>query len=118
LDLAANAPNIVGLVGRLDPADPGFWKNLERFHKNRLFLGIRQGQLHLGLDKPEYMAHLKTLLDAVNAEDRRGVETVFRGVQAPLAKPGQLSRLERPNYDFARYLAQRGSALLGIGGVR
>lgn len=55
----------------------------------------------------EYMATLKTLLDAVNAEDRRGVEAVFRGVHAPLAKPGNLSPLERPNYDFARYLAQR-----------
>jgi phenylpropionate dioxygenase-like ring-hydroxylating dioxygenase large terminal subunit len=54
-----------------------------------------------------YMAELKTLLDAVNAEDRRGVEAVFRGVSAPLAKPGHLSPLERPNYDFARYLAQR-----------
>jgi choline monooxygenase len=55
----------------------------------------------------DYMATLKTLLDAVNAEDRRGVEAVFRGVHAPLAKPGHLSHLERPNYDFARYLARR-----------
>jgi choline monooxygenase len=55
----------------------------------------------------DYMAALKTLLDEVNAEDRRGVEAVFRGVNAPLAKPGHLSHLERPNYDFARYLAQR-----------
>ncbi len=56
---------------------------------------------------PDYMATLKTLLDAVNAEDRRGVEAVFRGVHAPLARPGHLSPLERPNYDFARYLASR-----------
>ena len=55
----------------------------------------------------EYMSSLKTLLDDVNAEDRRGVEAVFRGVQAPLASPGHLSHLERPNYDFARYLASR-----------
>ncbi|MCA8233326.1 SRPBCC family protein [Burkholderia cenocepacia] len=53
----------------------------------------------------EYMATLKKLLDEVNLEDRRGVEAVFRGVHAPLAKPGHLSHLERPNYDFARYLA-------------
>ncbi len=53
------------------------------------------------------MATLKTLLDEVNAEDKRGVEAVFRGVQAPLAKPGHLSHLERPNYDFARYLASK-----------
>lgn len=58
----------------------------------------------------EYMATLKTLLDEVNAEDRRGVEAVFRGVHAPLAKPGHLSHLERPNYDFARYLASHVAA--------
>jgi choline monooxygenase len=55
----------------------------------------------------EYLATLKALLDEVNAEDKRGVEAVFRGVQAPLARPGHLSHLERPNYDFARYLARR-----------
>ncbi|QIE26879.1 Carnitine monooxygenase oxygenase subunit (plasmid) [Caballeronia sp. SBC1] len=55
----------------------------------------------------QYMASLKELLDAVNEEDRRGVQAVFRGVQAPLAKPGHLSHLERPNYDFAHYLAQQ-----------
>ena len=55
----------------------------------------------------QYMASLKELLDAVNEEDRRGVQAVFRGVQAPLAKTGHLSHLERPNYDFARYLAQQ-----------
>lgn len=57
----------------------------------------------------EYMAQLKKLLDEVNAEDRMGVESVFRGVQAPLATPGHLNRLERPNYDFACYLAKRAS---------
>jgi phenylpropionate dioxygenase-like ring-hydroxylating dioxygenase large terminal subunit len=59
---------------------------------------------------PEANAHmttLKKLLDEVNAEDRRGVEAVFRGVHAPLAKPGNLSHLERPNYDFARYIAAK-----------
>jgi choline monooxygenase len=54
-----------------------------------------------------HMATLKSLLDEVNAEDKRGVEAVFRGVHAPLAKPGHLSHLERPNYDFARYLASK-----------
>jgi hypothetical protein len=43
----------------------------------------------------------------VNAEDKHGVEAVFRVVHAPLAKPGHLSPLERPNYDFARYVASK-----------
>jgi choline monooxygenase len=59
----------------------------------------------------EYMAQLKKLLDEVNAEDRRGVEAVFRGVRAPLARPGQLNRLERPNYDFSRYIARQVSTI-------
>jgi len=66
----------------------------------------------------EHMVKLKKLLDDVNAEDRRGVEAVFRGVQAPLATPGQLSALERPNYDFARYIAQRASRFVDLDPVR
>jgi predicted TIM-barrel fold metal-dependent hydrolase len=80
LDVAASAPMIVGFVGRLDPGDPGFAKNLERFTKNRLFLGIRQGQLHLGLDKPDYMANLKRLADADCSLD---VDTPRQGMTAP-----------------------------------
>jgi predicted TIM-barrel fold metal-dependent hydrolase len=79
LDQAASAPIIVGLVGRLDPADPAFGKNLERFVKNKLFLGIRQGQLHLGLDKPDYLANLKRLADADCSLD---VDTPRQGMTA------------------------------------
>jgi choline monooxygenase len=55
----------------------------------------------------EHMQTLKTLLDRVNEEDRHGVEMVFRNAHAPLAKPGHFSWLERPNYDFAQYLARQ-----------
>jgi len=41
LDLASTEPMIVGLVGRIEPGQPEFAKNLEHFHQNRLFLGIR-----------------------------------------------------------------------------
>jgi predicted TIM-barrel fold metal-dependent hydrolase len=64
LDVAKDNPIIVGLVGRIDPADVAFPKNLDRLVQNKLFLGIRQGQLQLGLDKPEYMSNLKRLADA------------------------------------------------------
>jgi L-fucono-1,5-lactonase len=90
LDMAANAPMIVGLVGRLDPADPAFGKNLERFHRNRLFLGIRQGQLHLGLDKPAYMANLKLLADADCSLD---VVTNRNVMPAPDVLPKVLDRV-------------------------
>jgi phenylpropionate dioxygenase-like ring-hydroxylating dioxygenase large terminal subunit len=59
---------------------------------------------------PEAQAHfaqLKTLLDRVNVEDRGCTEKVYRGLLSDLAEPGHLSHLERPNFDFAQYLAAR-----------
>jgi L-fuconolactonase len=41
LDLAAEDHSILGLVGNLDPRDPQFNENLNRFAKNPLFLGLR-----------------------------------------------------------------------------
>jgi phenylpropionate dioxygenase-like ring-hydroxylating dioxygenase large terminal subunit len=54
-----------------------------------------------------HFAQLKKLLDAVNVEDRGCTEKVYRGVCAGLARAGHLSHLERPNYDFAQYLAEK-----------
>jgi phenylpropionate dioxygenase-like ring-hydroxylating dioxygenase large terminal subunit len=62
------------------------------------------------VNDPEAQSHfqaIKTLLDEVNVEDRGCTEKVYRGLSSPLARPGHLSHLERPNYDFARYLADR-----------
>ncbi len=58
-------------------------------------------------DAQQHFAALKTLLDEVNVEDRGCTEKVYRGLRSSLATPGPLSHLERPNYDFARYLASR-----------
>ncbi|MDA7963585.1 SRPBCC family protein [Ruegeria sp.] len=55
----------------------------------------------------EYIATLKKLLDDVNLEDRDCTEKVFRGLNADAARPGHLSYLERPIYDFMQYLAER-----------
>lgn len=41
LDIAAGDPFIVGLVGRLEPVDANFERDLERFAANPLFLGLR-----------------------------------------------------------------------------
>ena len=62
------------------------------------------------MDDPEAPAHLaavKALLDKVNLEDKGCTERVYRGLLADLSAPGPLSHLERPNYDFAQYLARR-----------
>ena len=58
----------------------------------------------------ESLAHfdkLKELLDRVNLEDKGCTEKVYKGICSNLASPGPLSHLERPNYDFAQYLASR-----------
>lgn len=59
---------------------------------------------------PEAAAHLETvkgLLDHVNDEDRGCTEKVYRGLCAALSGPGHLSHLERPNFEFATYIASK-----------
>lgn len=57
-------------------------------------------------DAQAHFARLKTLLDEVNVEDRGCTEKVYQGLLSDLASPGHLSHLERPNFDFAQYLAR------------
>jgi L-fuconolactonase len=69
LDTAAKDTIIVGTVGDLEPGKPEFRKNLERFHKNPLFRGIRCGNLwgrdfSADVKKPEFIADLKALAGA------------------------------------------------------
>ena len=69
LDVAAKDTIIVGTVGNLEPGDPGFRKQLERFHRNPLFRGIRYGNLWgrnlaAELSKPEFIDGLKALAEA------------------------------------------------------
>lgn len=69
LDLVANEPFILGLVGNLQPAKPPFAADLDRLRKNRRFLGIRSGALW-GRDpatemaKAEFIRDMKRLADA------------------------------------------------------
>jgi phenylpropionate dioxygenase-like ring-hydroxylating dioxygenase large terminal subunit len=58
-------------------------------------------------DSLAHFAELKALLDRVNIEDRGCTEKVFRGLSAEAATAGHLSHLERPNFEFAQYLAER-----------
>ena len=59
---------------------------------------------------------MKVLLDRVKVEDRGCTEKVYRGLLSTFAKPGHLSHLERPNFDFAQYLAERtGGFVRGLG---
>ncbi len=69
LDIAAKAPVIVGTVGDLEPDKPDFRKELERFHRNPLFRGIRYGNLwgrslSRQLGNAEFVHGLKELAQA------------------------------------------------------
>jgi predicted TIM-barrel fold metal-dependent hydrolase len=69
LNIANSDPFVLGIIGDLDPADPAFRTQLERLHKNPLFLGIRYGNLwdrdllH-ELSKPHFLEGLRALADA------------------------------------------------------
>ncbi len=45
LEIEQNAPIMVGAVGNLHPEKPEFAEYLDRYHRNKLFLGIRYGNL-------------------------------------------------------------------------
>lgn len=69
LNVAANHPVIVGVVGDLVPSSPSFVDDLERLHGNALFLGIRYGNLWnrdlaADLETPGFIEGLKALAAA------------------------------------------------------
>ena len=69
LDVAAKDTIMVGTVGDLEPGKPEFRKQLERFHKNPLFRGIRYGNLwgrniSTEIGRPEFISDLKALAEA------------------------------------------------------
>jgi len=58
-------------------------------------------------NREEFTRELVTFFDRVNDEDRVVVEAIYRNTQAPLARPGPQSWLEREVHDFIGYLARR-----------
>ena len=65
LETIKDAPIIVGMIGDLDPTKSEFREYLERYHRNKLFLGIRYGNVWPGHDlvaavrKPEFIENMK-----------------------------------------------------------
>ncbi len=69
LNVAANHPVVVGIVGDLVPGTPEYLGDLERLHANPLFLGFRYGNLWsrdlaVDLKKPGFMDGLRALAQA------------------------------------------------------
>lgn len=62
LDLAADDPFIVGLVGHIDPNRPAFATELARFAKHELFCGIRCGGSYLDhVEEGSFLADMELL---------------------------------------------------------
>jgi predicted TIM-barrel fold metal-dependent hydrolase len=72
LDQAEKDPIVLGHVGFLEPGTPDYAQQLERFHRNKLFLGIRYsnrnnrdgGNITDAVNRPEFMSGLLLLADA------------------------------------------------------
>jgi len=69
LDIAAKDKMLVGTIGDLEPDKSEFRAQLDRFHKNPLFRGIRYGNLWdrdftAMIGKPEFIAGLKAMAEA------------------------------------------------------
>jgi len=73
LRLAKDDPFVVGIVGRVDPASPGFTEHLKRFAADPLFRGVRisTSLLRTLLDKDEF-ADLELFADHDLAVDVNG----------------------------------------------
>jgi predicted TIM-barrel fold metal-dependent hydrolase len=63
LQLAADNPSILGVVGNLAPGKPKFGEHLQRFAGNKAFRGIRIGHdaLRAGLEHPDFLADIRRL---------------------------------------------------------
>jgi L-fuconolactonase len=65
LEIIKNEPIIVGMIGNLNPTKPEFREYLERYHRNKLFLGIRYGNVWEGdslvaaVNSPDFIANMK-----------------------------------------------------------
>lgn len=82
----------------LTPDGPG--------HVKVLFGGGMSADWMADPDAPAHLAKVKELLDEVQVEDKGCTEKVYRGLCAAMSSPGPLSHLERPNFEFAQYIAR------------
>ena len=135
LDIAAKDKIVVGTVGDLEPGKPDFAKQLERFHANPLFRGIRYGNLwprdtghdDLGkaLAKPEFVQGLKLLAQAGLVLDTANPDPALIAavVRATDAVPDlrvvldHMPRFEPPYPADLHELAKRKQVYMKISGV-
>ncbi len=69
LETIKNQPIIVGMIGNLNPTKPEFREYLDRYHRNKLFLGIRYGNVWEGdslvaaIESPDFIANMKAFAE-------------------------------------------------------
>lgn len=83
----------------LTPDGPG--------HVNVLYGGGMSADWVADPEAEKHLNTLRLLLDDVNEEDKGCTERVYQGLLAGLSEPGPLSHLERPNFEFAQWIARR-----------
>jgi predicted TIM-barrel fold metal-dependent hydrolase len=126
LDVAAKDPIIVGTIGDLEPGSSTFGKQLEQLQRNRLFRGIRYGNIwdrDLGKEiaKPEFISNLKLLassglvLDTANPDPALIHAVVRLSDQIPHLKViiDHLPELALPSDAAGRKACERDLELLG-----
>jgi L-fuconolactonase len=91
LHTAQRSPLMVGIVGDLIPGDPEYARELERLHKNPLFLGIRYGNLWqrnlvADIQKPGFLDGIKLLSQAGLVMDSANPNPELIGVLSRLAE--------------------------------
>lgn len=130
LDTAGTDPFLLGVVGNLEPGQPAFRAQLDRFRSNRLFLGIRYGNiwdrdLAAAVQRPEFIGDLKALAQAGLVLDTANPNpTLLGGVLEVAARVPELRIVVdhlggmAPNAQWRELASHRqvyvkGSALLG-----
>lgn len=130
LDTIRNEPIFVGTIGNLEPADPAFPAQLDRFLRNPLFLGIRYGNLwsrDLGasLAKPAFLDGLRRLaragliLDTANPNPALLDAVVRLTDKVPDLRImlDHLPQLDNPPEAALRLLAQRPQVYVKVSSV-
>ncbi|MBS1835108.1 MAG: amidohydrolase family protein [Acidobacteria bacterium] len=138
LMMIESEPMIVGMVGNLDPVKPEFREYLDRYRKNKLFLGIRYGNVWKehnmveAVHKPEFIDNMKAFADtgltlevanprldlteaALRLSDKVPALRIVMGHQQALALPGDAQVLKTYESNL-RDLKSRG-AFVKISGL-
>lgn len=138
LMMIESEPMIVGMVGNLDPVKPEFREYLDRYRKNKLFLGIRYGNVWKehnmveAVHKPEFIDNMKAFAEtgltlevanprldlteaALRLTDKVPNLRIVMGHQQALALPAE-SAVLKTYQGHLRDLQQRG-AFVKISGL-